>query len=131
MAPPLNAAIVADWVRSGVFRQLTDAVRAEAVARQSIAARFLDAASFTAQPEGYHLWMPLHHDANPGEIVNTLRPHGLAIVSGDVFAVDRSIATPALRVSIGGAISRDRLERGLRLLGALTASDASRRISLV
>ncbi|MET0373401.1 MAG: PLP-dependent aminotransferase family protein, partial [Rhizorhabdus sp.] len=59
MAPPLNAAIVADWVASGLFHQLADAVRAEARARRSIADAILDPGSFRARPEGYHLWMPL------------------------------------------------------------------------
>lgn len=131
MAPPLNAAIVADWIGSGVFQQLTGAVRAEAQARQAIAAKFLEPESYRAQAEGYHLWVPLHPEANPGEIVNTLRPHGLSVVGSEAFAVDRSLAVPALRVSIGGTISRERLERGLRLLGALVAPNASRKISLV
>lgn len=131
MAPPLNAAIVADWIGTGVFQQLTGAVRAEAQARQSIAAKFLDPDSYRAQAEGYHLWMPLHPEADQAEIVNTLRPHGLSVVGSEAFAVDRSMAAPALRVSIGGTISRERLERGLRLLGALVAPNASRKISLV
>jgi DNA-binding transcriptional MocR family regulator len=131
MAPPLNAAIVADWIGSGVFQQLTDEVRAEARVRQAAVAKFLDPQSFRAQAEGYHLWMQLHSEANSSEIVNTLRPHGLSVVSGEAFAVDRSMATPTLRVSIGGTISRERLERSLRLLGALTAWDATRKVSLV
>ena len=131
MAPPLNAAIVAEWIGSGVFWQLAGAVRFEAQARQVIAARVLGPESYRAQAEGYHLWMPLPSGADPAEIVNTLRPHGLSVVGSDAFAVDRSTTAPALRVSIGGTISRERLERGLRLLGALTAPDASRKISLV
>jgi DNA-binding transcriptional MocR family regulator len=131
MAPPLNAAVVADWIGSGVFQQLTTAVRVEAQARQAIVAKFLDPQGFQSQPEGYHLWMPLPSDANSGEIVNTLRPHGLSVVGAEVFAVDRSSGSPALRVSIGGTLSRERLERGLRLLGAMTAPNATRKISLV
>lgn len=131
MASPLNAAVVADWVANGTFTRLTDAVRSEAQARQALAAKFLGPETFWAQSEGYHLWMPLAADANGGEIVNTLRQHNLAVVSSDAFSVDRSTATAALRVSIGGTVSRERLERGLRLLGALTGPDATRKISLV
>ncbi|WP_093226402.1 PLP-dependent aminotransferase family protein [Sphingomonas sp. NFR15] len=131
MAPPLNAAVVVDWIGTGVFEQLIGAVRGEARTRLSLAAEFLDPDSFHCQPEGYHIWMRLHADANPGEIVNALRPHGLSVVGGEAFAVDRATAPPALRVSIGGTISRDRLERGLRLLGALTAPGATGKISLV
>lgn len=75
--------------------------------------------------------MPLHEDANAGEIVNTLRQHNLSLVGSEAFAVDRVAPTTALRVSIGGTISRDRLERGLRLLGALTGPEASGKVSLI
>lgn len=131
MAPPLNVAIVADWIGGGVFQTLAAAVREEAKVRRSMAARFLDPDSFRAQPEGYHLWMPLPADANAGEIVNTLRPYGLPVVGSEAFAVHRSTAPPALRVSIGGALGRERLERGLRLLAAMTGPNATGKISLV
>ncbi len=131
MAPPLNAAIVAAWASSGVLKQLTGAVRGEAQSRQALAAKLLGADSFRAQPEGYHLWMPLPADANPGEIVNTLRQHDLSAIDGSAFAVDPATAAPALRVLIGGTLPRDRLERGLRLLGALTGPNATQKISLV
>jgi len=128
---PLNAAVVADWVANGTFQQLTTAVRAEAQARQALASRFLTAGSFFAQAEGYHLWVPVPAGANIGEIVSTLRQHTLSVVASEAFAIDPSIATAALRISIGGTIARDRLERGLRLLGALTDADTTGRISIV
>lgn len=131
MAPPLNVAVVADWLHGGMFETLRAAIRAEAAARQAIARAILRPGSFHAQPEGYHLWMPLPHGSNPGEIVNALRPQGLAVVAGDAFAVEPASAPPALRISIGGSTSRDRLERALRLLDALTAPDVTRKIALV
>lgn len=50
MAPPLNAAVVADWSGSGVFTRLTGAVRAEAQARQALAAKFIGVEAYWAQP---------------------------------------------------------------------------------
>lgn len=131
MAPPLNAALVASWAEDGTLGSLTAAVRAEAVARQAIVGAVLSAGSYRAQPEGYHLWMELTEGANPAEIVAALRPTGLSVVAGDAFAVDRASAAPALRVSIGGIIGRDRLERALHLLRALTSPDARLRTSMV
>lgn len=131
MAPPLNVAVVADWLHGGSFDMLRAAVRAEARARQAIARAVLRPGSFHAQDEGYHLWMPLPAGANPAEIVSALRPQGLAVVAGDAFAVAPAAAPPALRISIGGSMPRDRLERALRLLDALTTPDATRKIALV
>lgn len=131
MAAPLNAAIVGGWVRSGVFDELVAEVRGEALVRQAIARAILQHGTFRSQSEGYHLWVPLSPDASPAQICDALRLHGLSAVASDVFAAERGAAPPALRVSIGGALSHDRLRRGLSFLDALIAPGATRKISLV
>ncbi|WP_150293995.1 PLP-dependent aminotransferase family protein [Sphingobium estronivorans] len=131
MAPPLNAAVVADWVRSGVFQRLAGEVREEARQRQALARKCLPHGSFQSREEGYHLWIPLPEGADPRHIADALRQHGLSAIASDAFAVERSATIPALRVSIGGSISRERLQRGLLLLAALIGPEATRKISLV
>ena len=131
MAPPLNAATVADWAGGDTFARLVAAVRREAQARQAMVRKCLPKGSYHMQDEGYHLWVPLPADADAGLIAQTVRPHGLSAIPGEAFAVDRSAVSSALRVSIGGMLSHDRLERGLRLLGAMIAPDATRKISLI
>ncbi|WP_336971941.1 PLP-dependent aminotransferase family protein [Sphingobium aromaticiconvertens] len=131
MAAPLNAAIVVDWLDRGVFQQLVNAVRTEARHRQALARECLPPGSFMANEEGYHLWVPLTPNIDPGQIAGAVRTYGLSVIGSDAFAVERTGAAPALRVSIGGTIARERLERGLRLLAALIGSDATGKISLV
>ena len=110
MAPPLNAAIVARWVGDGVFERLVAEIRSEAAARQLLVRKWLHEGSFQAHETGYHLWVPLPAEINGAAVMEALRPHGLSVVGGEAFAVDRSAAAPALRISIGGALTRDRLE---------------------
>lgn len=131
MAPPLNAAVVASWLESGTFDTLTAAVRGETHARQAIAAAALPAASYQTNPDGYHLWLTVADGINPADVAAAVRPLGLSVVPGDVFAVDRATAPHMLRVSIGGAISRDQLQRALNVLGALIGPDATRKTTLV
>lgn len=131
MAAPLNVAIVVDWLNGGVFHHLVSAVRTEALHRQALARACLPPGSFRSNEEGYHLWVPLALDVDPGQIANAVRSHGLSVIGSDAFAVERTGAVSALRVSIGGTIPRERLERGLRLLAALIGSDATGKISLV
>ncbi|WP_076071010.1 PLP-dependent aminotransferase family protein [Sphingomonas montana] len=130
MAPPLNAALTTLWLRDGSFERLVAEVREESIARQQLAAVILADVPFSAQPDGYHLWMPLADSASPADIVNALRPAGLSVVPSDAFAVGRD-AAPALRVSIGGGLSRERLGRTLRLLDALVVQDARRNAPIV
>ncbi|HWK35180.1 PLP-dependent aminotransferase family protein [Sphingomonas sp.] len=119
MAPPLNAAIASLWLRDGGIDALAGEVRAEAVARMALAREILSEVPFAAHPQGYHLWLPLPDGVAAGDVVNALRPAGLSVVPAAAFAVDPADATAALRVSIGGGLSRERLSRTLQLLDAL------------
>lgn len=131
MAPPVNAAIVSAWIEDGTFDILRRAVRDEAMARQALARAVLAPDAFRAQPEGYHLWLPLPGTAKVDDIINAVRPLGLSAIAGDAFAVVPEASTAALRVSIGGVISRDRLERALGLLAVLMGPDAMREAAVV
>ena len=131
MAPPLNAALVSLWLRNGAFAELVNEVRTESVARQAIAAQILAELPYVSQPTSYHLWLPLPSGASSAEIVNALRPAGLSVVPAEAFAVDPSRVEPALRISIGGGLSRDRLQRTLGLLDALIAHAPERRAPVI
>lgn len=121
MAPPLNAALVTRWMQDGQLHRLIAEIRDEAVARQHLARQALGGADYRCHPEGYHVWLPLPAGSSPSAIVDALRPLGLSVVPSDVFAAAPDHAAPALRVSIGGSISRERLARALRMLDTLLA----------
>lgn len=132
MAPPLNAAIVTQWLHSGAFHRLIEEVRTEASIRQALAREYLPAGSFRAPEYGYHLWLEVPADLDIRHIADALRQHGLSAIAGEAFAVDPAMpGATALRVSIGGSISRERLQRGLQLLSALISPQAPRKISLI
>lgn len=132
MAPPLNAAVVTEWIHTGMFQALIDEVRSEARLRQDMVRACLAPASFRAQDYGYHLWIEGPDDLDARHVCDALRQHGLPAIAGDAFAADRSVAAPvAMRVSIGGLIGRDQLRRGLNLLSALISPQAPRKVSLV
>lgn len=119
MAPPLNAGLATCWLRDGSWSNLVAEVRAEAQARQVIAAAALPAGSYLAHPQGYHIWVPLPQGFAPAELAGALRPAGLSVVSGEAFAASSPQSSQAARISIGGGISRERLARALTLLEAL------------
>jgi DNA-binding transcriptional MocR family regulator len=116
MAPPLNAALVTAWLRDGTFHELVAAVRAEGVARQRIAAKHLAGLDYAAHAEGYHIWLRLPGDVHAAALAASLSPAGLSIVPGASFAADKAQAEQAVRISIGGAMTHDRLHT---LLGQL------------
>ena len=131
MAPPLNVAAATKWLREGTWAELVAEVRAECAARQAIAAEMLPPGSFRADPEGYHLWIPLPAETAPAELVAALAPSGLSVVSSEAFAADRAEQARAVRVSIGGGLGRERLSRALSLLDALLHHRGNRAAPLV
>jgi DNA-binding transcriptional MocR family regulator len=131
MAPPLNAALASRWIGNGTLQRLVGEVRNEAVERQNIAADILPDVRYSAHPEGYHLWLPVPPGISASHLVDSLRPAGLSVVQSDSFAVDPARSSPALRVSIGGNLSRDRLGRALKMLHMLLDRALGGKITLV
>ncbi len=125
MAPPLNAALVTAWLRDGTFDRLVAGVRAEAMARQRLAARHLAGRPYRAHPQGYHLWLETGAGIDPDALVGRLAPLGLSVVPGHAFAVAGAVASDArpanIRLSVGGAIDHGSLEQALSVLNDLLA----------
>ena len=115
MPPPLNAALMTRWLEDGSYDRLLAETRAEARTRQAIAAELLPAGSYAAHPCGYHLWMPLPAGVDVGLIAGKPRLAGLMAIPAFHFAVGEAPGM-ALRVSLGGAIDREALRRGLEIL---------------
>lgn len=131
MAPPLNAAIVADWVANGTFDLLVGELRDEAVRRQAFVSQCMAPGSYAADPQGYHLWIPVGLGANVHQLCDAVSQQGMIAVSSDAFSVERSQSKPSLRVSIGGSLTDERLRRGLLLLNTINSERIDRKISLV
>jgi DNA-binding transcriptional MocR family regulator len=115
MAPPLDSALVTRWIEDGSYARLAAETRAEAKARQAIAASVLPPGSYAAHACGYHLWVPLPAGSDQARATEALRAAGMTAIPADAFAAGEGGAA-ALRVSLGGAITRAGLARGLTVL---------------
>lgn len=121
MAPPLSVALVTGWLRDGSYGRIIDSVRIEAIARQRIAADMLGGRPYAADPEGYHLWLSLADRRRGPDLASRCVAMRLPAVPDAAFAVEQDSGgdVGALRVSLGGARSRNQLIRDLRKLDAL------------
>jgi DNA-binding transcriptional MocR family regulator len=113
MAPPLTAEIAAEWIRDGTADRLVAQKRAEAAARQSIAARALEGFGFDAHPLSFHLWLRLPEPWRGNEFTAQLRRRGVAVTPSEAFVPGRGEAPHAVRVCLGAPRSKARLEQGL------------------
>ncbi|WP_328597962.1 aminotransferase-like domain-containing protein [Croceibacterium soli] len=115
MAPPINAAIVAKWLRDGTFDRLVAATRDEAAARQKLARPLLGSSHYASHAQGYHLWLTLPEQVSAAELSRELNAAGIGSVPSDRFAAGKS-SLQALRISLGGPIDRAGLCTSLRVL---------------
>lgn len=117
-ASPLLAALATSWIETGTLQQIAHAIRAESRARQTIASAILKDWSYAAETAGHHLWLTLPVQWNASEFAALARRSGLGIVPASAFSVGSS-PSEAVRVSLGAAPDRTRLEQGLVLLDRL------------
>jgi DNA-binding transcriptional MocR family regulator len=120
MAPPLNAALVTNWILDGTLNRLAAAVRAEAAARMREAAAILGPTA-RYHPEGYHLWLQLPDNVDAGRIAVQAVAAGLPAAPGSAFAVVPDEQVQALRISLGGSAPRVRILAEIRRLDAMLA----------
>lgn len=117
MAPPLMAALVSRWHAEGVLQQIIDAVRIESAARQAIARTALAGFDMHGHPEGHNVWLRLPDNWQRADFRTYAMQSGLAIMTSDAFSVGPQ--PEALRLSLGSAKERTKLEEALNLLAAL------------
>src|SRR5690606_38183162 len=126
--PPLMAELFAELVRDGTAERLALRQRQEAALRQGLARQALAGHAYVAQPSGFHVWLPLPPPWRTMEFVERLAERGVVVEPATAFAVERTRAPHAVRVSLSAAASHDRLRRALDVLAeALRGMPARRR----
>ncbi len=115
MASPVTNAIVTRWVNDGTAEAVLDAIRSESIGRIELAQKHLGRYGIAAQPEGFHLWLPLDAAWSPVEFASYLRMQGVGVVASAAFSTDGN-PPDAVRVCLGGPMSMADCERALRLI---------------
>jgi DNA-binding transcriptional MocR family regulator len=115
MASPITTALATRWVADGSADAMLEAIRDESIARQALATRHLARHAVQAQPEGFHLWLPLASSWSVVEFASYLRTQGVGVVASAAFSTD-SDPPDAVRVCLGGPLSRDECDDALRLI---------------
>jgi DNA-binding transcriptional MocR family regulator len=115
MASPLTAAIATAWINDGLAQAVLEGIRAETAARRDIAARTLPAAVGKSAQEAFHLWLRLPEGWERHAFESALRSMGIGVAVSDAFAVTAP-APEAVRVSLGGAATREEIRSMLEIL---------------
>jgi len=116
MASPVTCALVTRWVNDGTALMMLDAVRAESLARHALALTHLGPHGVIAQPEGFHLWLPLSGGGwSPVELASYLRMQGVGVVASAAFSTDGN-PPEAVRICLGGPLNLAECERAVQLI---------------
>jgi DNA-binding transcriptional MocR family regulator len=108
MASPITVALATACVQNGTAEAALLSIRAESVHRQQMAREVLTHAVYRTHPEAFHLWLELPAPWRRARFAERLLERNIKAVVSDAFAV-RSDPPEALRVCLGGALSRDEL----------------------
>lgn len=115
MASPLTAALATRWIGDGTADAILRFLRAEAAARQALAAGLLSGVTYRADALAFNIWLPLPHGWTRSTFSAHMRACGLGIVASDAFTVDGA-ASEAVRVCLGGPVSRPDLKTALAFM---------------
>lgn len=112
MASPLNVALATRWIEDGTADAVLRFIRAEAAARQEMVASIFPSGSYRADPISFNIWLPLAGGWTRSTFGSHMRNSGIGVVASDAFTVTGP-APEAVRVCLGGPITRDRLKGAL------------------
>ncbi|MCX4189237.1 PLP-dependent aminotransferase family protein [Methylophaga sp. OBS3] len=118
MAPPLMSAVVANWIRSGRINAISQAVKAENIKRQQLAASIFKRNALQTHHAAPHFWLPLAKGMRALDFSEQAKRVGVSVVPSTAFVSTRS-HVQAVRVSLGGPCEHAELSRGLSLLAEL------------
>ncbi len=125
MTPPLMAEIAARWILDGTADRLTEAQRARAARRQSLARTVFAGHGLHADPHGLHAWLDLPPGRSADAVVSDAAARGLRIVGGGAFSVDPKLRPDAVRLCLSHEADEARLRHGLETLRAVLSEPAA------
>ena len=125
MVAPLLPEIATRWLESGTMEGLIAQQRQMTTQRLERARAVLQGLDFKTDPDFPLIWLPLPEPWRAGQFAAALRQAGVLVRTADHFAVGRSPAPHAIRISLNAPASAEQLEGGLQILKALIDSPPS------
>lgn len=120
MASPITNALSTLWVEDGTAEAMLQAVRNESNARQALASKHLAVHGVQPVGESFHLWLPLSSAWSTLEFASYLRTQNVGVVASAAFSTD-GMPPEAVRICLGGPMTRDECDHALRLIAETLA----------
>ena len=118
MASPISAAVATRWIDDGTADTILRFIRTEATARERVAAKALEPGLYLSDPLSFNIWLPMRSGWTRSVFVSQTRSTGLGVVPSDAFTA-AGPPPEAVRVGLGGPVTRTQIERGLEFMAHL------------
>jgi len=115
MASPFTVALVTRWIEDGTADTLLRFIRNETNARQKLVAQILPKGIYKSDPLSFNIWLELPNLWNRAAFVEHMRSTAIGVVASDAFTA-AGPPLEAVRVCLGGPITRPRLAAGLEYM---------------
>jgi DNA-binding transcriptional MocR family regulator len=106
------------WIESGVADGVLSRIRAELLARRTVALEVLDGHAVQCEPGSMYVWLTLPPAWRAPEFAAAAQANGVKLTPGAAFAMDHAVPR-AVRASLGPAPSQEALRDGLKRLRKL------------
>jgi DNA-binding transcriptional MocR family regulator len=110
--PGVMTAIACGWLENGTVTRLEVQKRADAMARQTLAAEVLGDLRCIRHPASYFLWLPLDDEVRADTVAMALQVEAVSVSTADPFATTPQVPH-ALRLALG-SVELDALRAGLQ-----------------
>ena len=119
MTPPLTVALVSEWIKSGDIDTVIAEKREEARLRNKAVKNILHNMSYNGHPTGYFVWLSLDFPWTGERCENAALNSGVRIFGAEKFMVGGTSPPAAVRISLTGAETSERLIKGLSILSRI------------
>ncbi len=123
MSSPWTNGLVTHWLEAGLAEAVLTEVRDECTARSTLARAQLEHLGVQMPPQSFHFWLPLPGGQGvEAGLAGRLQQLGIAAVASSAFSTDRD-PPAALRVCLGGALTREDCGRALQAVAWAVGTD--------
>jgi DNA-binding transcriptional MocR family regulator len=120
--PGVMIALACGWLDDGTVARLEADKRADAAARQAIAARALGPLKRIGHPASYFVWLPLPAEVRADSIAMALMRERISVSTAEPFATTTHVPH-AIRLALG-SVELDTLDAALRRVASVIADHA-------
>ncbi len=116
---PLGAEIARRWIADGTANVRLQRQRRELSARWKLVRTILTGNELEGASASPHLWLPFVRGRDSQRVADLARRAGVAVVPSETFAAAIHAEPAGIRVSLGAASSRTRLQEALNRLASV------------